>query len=83
MGHATARVDVKGKLGDGLMHSTVSPPGKMERKKQKNNMTLWTFLFLPSCHHSAWAGCFVTHQAATLVLFLRNEVVLFAVGWGT
>lgn len=35
MGHATARVDVKGKLGDGLMHSTVSP-GKVREKKQKN-----------------------------------------------
>lgn len=35
MGHATARVDMKGKLGDGLMHSTVSPGKEREEKAKK------------------------------------------------
>lgn len=35
VGHATARVDVKGKLGDGLMHSTVSPRKNREKKAKE------------------------------------------------
>lgn len=39
MGHATARVNVKRKLGDGLMHSTAPPQENREgaggEKKEK------------------------------------------------
>lgn len=61
VGHATARVDVKGKLGDGLMHSTVSP-GKVREKKQKIYDT-------SDCRLVITAGLF-RHISSLRLLFL-------------